>query len=244
MEILDRIDSTSAELKRRLASGPLPHGFTLVAKEQTAGRGRLDREWRCTPGAGLMCSVWVRLDQPFAQAVGFSLVPPVAILDVIRPLLADAGAVVGCKWPNDIRIQTPQGKRKLCGILTECCTISAANVEGMIVGVGLNIKEAPPVGEPPAIALKHILPVPPDAAKLAELVKHALLDRTHEWLAKGREPLFAHWLSGCDHLNAPVRVTLRGVKTSGLTRGLGPMGQLLLEIDGQIQEVWAEDIFA
>lgn len=244
MEILDRIDSTSAELKRRLAAGSLPHGCTLLAREQTAGRGRLDREWHCAQDAGLMCSVWLRLDQPFAQAAGVSLVPPVAVLDMLEPLLAGTGVLAGCKWPNDIRIKTPAGHRKLCGILTECCPVSAERVEGIIVGVGLNIREAPPFGEPPAIALGEVLTAPPDAVTLALRLQESLLQQVQAWKTEGRAALFERWLSRCDHLNATVRVTLNGVKTEGHTRGLGPMGQLLLEIDGEVREVWAEDIFA
>lgn len=242
MEILDRIDSTSVELKRRLHDGPLPHGFALVAREQTAGHGRLGRAWQSAPGAGLLCSVWLRLEQPPAQAAGFSLVPPLAVLDILDPLLAQSGISAGCKWPNDIRIKTPQGFRKVSGILTECCPITAHTVVGVIVGVGLNLRQAPVGDDPPAISLSEVVPILPALETLATALQAALLRRTAQWLSEGRESLFALWQARCDHRGGLVRVTLNGIKTEGCSHGIGTMGQLLLEVDGKIREVWAEDI--
>lgn len=54
--------------------------------------------------------------------------------------------------------------------------------------------------------------------------------------------LLEEWFAACDHRDSAVRVTVEGRKVWGGTRGLGSQGQLLLEIDGRLCEVWVDDV--
>lgn len=100
-----------------------PHGALVVADEQSAGRGRLGRSWESPAGAGLYCSLVLRLQTP---------VPALALmagLGVARAIQEVSGLNIQCKWPNDVLCR---GK-KIGGILCE------ARDERVIVGIGLNL---------------------------------------------------------------------------------------------------------
>jgi BirA family transcriptional regulator, biotin operon repressor / biotin---[acetyl-CoA-carboxylase] ligase len=115
---LRETDSTSARA-RELAAAGAPHGTTITAAAQTAGRGRQGRTWSAPPNRALLVSIvlrrWPRL-LPLAAAV--------AVAEVV-----DEPARI--KWPNDVLI----GGRKVAGILVE-----ARPQEGWaIVGIGINV---------------------------------------------------------------------------------------------------------
>lgn len=126
VEILPEIDSTNTELMRRARAGRT-EATLLVAEHQTAGRGRLGRDWRTARGDALTFS----LGLPLAPRdwSGLSLVAGVAIAESLHPDL-------GLKWPNDLWWHD----RKVGGILVE--TAGAGGAEAtrqVVVGVGLNI---------------------------------------------------------------------------------------------------------
>ncbi len=99
----------------------LPLGSVVVADEQTAGRGRLDRTWTAPRGSALLAS-FVVAAHPLA-----SLAAGVAAAEA-------CGEGVRLKWPNDLML----GVRKLGGILVE------AGSGRMVIGVGINLTWAPP----------------------------------------------------------------------------------------------------
>jgi BirA family biotin operon repressor/biotin-[acetyl-CoA-carboxylase] ligase len=122
IEVLPRTTSTNAVVAERARAGE-PHGLVVVAEEQTAGRGRLDRSWVSPPRAGLTFSVLVRPSGPPHW------VPLLGGLGVARGLRDHADVDAVLKWPNDVLV----GDRKLAGLLAEA-------VDGAVVlGVGLNV---------------------------------------------------------------------------------------------------------
>lgn len=138
------IDSTQLEVQRRLTAGELTRPLLIIAREQTAGRGRLGRTWFGQPEHTLMFSLWS---------------PTTAITAEHLPLLSLAAALALCewlnnwlqcqiKWPNDIL--GPDG-RKLAGILCEGAW-NGTVPRGAIIGVGINISW--PNSGPPADLLK------------------------------------------------------------------------------------------
>lgn len=236
---LDCTDSTNTEVRRQLAARELPDGFVVTASCQTAGKGRLGRAWHSRAGANLLWSCWTELALPPAEVAGFSLIPGLAVLDMLDGL----GVRAGCKWPNDVRVNG----RKLAGILTECFAGEGGSIRGAIVGIGINVLGAPgteecPGSVTPPVALSGLLPVPPAPGSLAEPLREALLSRVRQWRAGDRQPLLEAWYARCDHRDAMVRVTLDGIKQEGKTCGLGPQGQLLLSVAGSVREVWADDV--
>lgn len=99
----------------------------VLAELQTAGRGRLGRDWQEVPSAGLAVSMLV----PTPPSPGWlSLAAGLAV----RAALSDAGVAVGLKWPNDV-LATDDDDRKLCGILCQMLPGAA----GVVVGIGINV---------------------------------------------------------------------------------------------------------
>ncbi len=215
---------------------PLADGTALLADAQTSGRGRFGRSWHCEAGTGLLCTLWFNMDLPLASLAAFPLLPGLAVLDA----LDSHGIRAACKWPNDIRIRG----RKLCGILTECVAGSSGLIQGVFIGIGMNILAAPPVEkvQPAPVALTEIGAGPWDTRRLCDDLRMALHRKIQAWKQGERPRLIQEWISRCDHMNLPVLVTYNGKKTAGITRGIGPQGQLLLQVGGQIVEIWHDDV--
>ena len=145
VEVLPEIDSTNSELMRRFKGGPgrlpQPEPALLLAEQQSAGRGRMGRVWQSQRGDSLMFSLGMAL-QPLDWS-GLSLAIGVSLADSLEPLPASrAGNAsaprIRLKWPNDLWLSTPQGERKLAGILVE--TANGAGLRYVVIGVGVNIR--------------------------------------------------------------------------------------------------------
>lgn len=108
--VLPVIDSTNQYLMDRISQ--LESGDACVAEYQQAGRGRRGRKWFSPFGANLYLSMFWRLEQGPAAAIGLSLVIGIVMAEVLRDLGADK---VRVKWPNDLYLLD----RKLAGILVE-----------------------------------------------------------------------------------------------------------------------------
>ena len=176
-EVLPEIDSTNTELLRRFKSGQLEPTL-LVAEQQTAGRGRLGRQWHSQRGDSLTFSLGLAL-QPVDWS-GLSLAVGISLAESLDPALAadrNLGLHIGLKWPNDLWLCSPEGERKLAGIQVE--TASWEGQRYVVIGVGINISAAAlaavtdaPSGAP---ADNHsspdVSPMPP--AALQELI-HAI----------------------------------------------------------------------
>jgi BirA family biotin operon repressor/biotin-[acetyl-CoA-carboxylase] ligase len=125
VEVLDRTRSTNAVVAERARSGE-PAGLVVVAEEQTAGRGRLDRAWVSPPRAGLTFSLLLR---PVLPPARWPWLPLLASVAVARALTSRAGVAAALKWPNDVLVDG----RKVCGLLAEA--VGGA----LVVGIGLNV---------------------------------------------------------------------------------------------------------
>jgi len=121
------------------AAGGSPAGTLVVADEQTAGRGRLGRQWVSGSCDGLWMTLVERPEDPEALHV-LSLRVGLALADALEPLSRDA---VRLKWPNDLFTSTG----KLGGILVEA-RWRDARVDWVAIGVGLNLRH--PSGLPGA----------------------------------------------------------------------------------------------
>jgi BirA family biotin operon repressor/biotin-[acetyl-CoA-carboxylase] ligase len=138
VEILPEIDSSNTELMRRARAGR-SEPVLLVAEHQSAGRGRMGRQWHSPPGSSLTFS----LGLPLAPAdwSGLSLAVGVSLAESLAQL---SGADVRIKWPNDLWL----GSGKLAGILIE--TAGAGPSRFAVIGVGINLNEPAEQWRPPA----------------------------------------------------------------------------------------------
>ena len=136
-----RTGSTNADGVAAARAGA-PEGLAVLADEQTAGRGRLDRQWTSPPAAGIAMSILVRPGEA-VPARGWPAVPPsryahlpllaaVALVECVRRL-GDVDAVL--KWPNDLLIDG----RKCAGLLAETVPASGGTAAAVVIGIGLNV---------------------------------------------------------------------------------------------------------
>ncbi|MBZ0332580.1 biotin--[acetyl-CoA-carboxylase] ligase [Marinobacter sp. AL4B] len=147
--VLKEVDSTNAEVARRLAAftAAMP---VVLADAQTEGRGRRGRNWSSPKGQNLYLSMGLTLRGGFEGLSGLSLVLGVA---VIRALNAMGVSGAGLKWPNDLYA----GGKKFGGILVE---IQGELQEGqvqVIAGLGINVHmtDAVDVDQPWTSLAKH-----------------------------------------------------------------------------------------
>jgi len=126
VEVVQTAGSTNALVSERARAGEQP-GLVVVAEQQTAGRGRLDRTWTSPPRAGLTFSV---LMGPAPSPAGWSWLPLLGGLAVAQALRARAELDAVLKWPNDVLVEG----RKLCGVLAEVPAPGSA-----VLGIGLNV---------------------------------------------------------------------------------------------------------
>ncbi|MCR4424753.1 MAG: biotin--[acetyl-CoA-carboxylase] ligase [Firmicutes bacterium] len=126
----DEVDSTNT-VARDMARSGAPDGAVIVARRQTAGRGRLGRVWFSHSDFGLWFSAILKPDFPAQQAGLLGIAASVA---VARALLDTAGVVTAVKWPNDVLI----AGKKVAGILPEAA-IEGGRFLWAIVGMGVNL---------------------------------------------------------------------------------------------------------
>ena len=126
----ESIDSTNVEAERMAMRGA-PHGTVIVAKEQTAGKGRRGRTWESPAGENIYMSILLRPHLAPEKAPMLTLVMAYSIAKAIRNQGFDG---IQIKWPNDLILR---GK-KICGILTEM-KMNGSQIGHVIIGVGINV---------------------------------------------------------------------------------------------------------
>src|SRR6056297_1639751 len=124
----DTIDSTNKKAKGIAETSP--DGTVVISKEQTAGRGRLGRNWSSPKGSSLLISILLKPEIDPSKVSNITLVGAVALVKTLE----DLGIEGLIKWPNDIIIN---GK-KIAGILTEM-SAEINQVNYIIMGIGVNL---------------------------------------------------------------------------------------------------------
>jgi len=167
----ESLPSTNTELSR-LATEGAAEGVSVVADEQTAGRGRLQRAWSSPKGAGLYFSILLR---PQIAVNYWPLITMMAAVAVYDALGEACRMQADIKWPNDLL----SGERKICGILAEAIETPAGRA--VIVGIGINLTEAayPSELKDVATSIEEATGRPAD--------REAILTRLLRWLT--------HWYS-------------------------------------------------
>jgi BirA family biotin operon repressor/biotin-[acetyl-CoA-carboxylase] ligase len=242
LEVVQRIGSTNSELVSRAAAGKAAEGAVLVAEEQTAGRGRLDRQWTAPVRSGLFFSVVLRpAEVPVARWGWLPLLTGVA---VATGLARAAGVDTALKWPNDLLVTVGDEERKAGGILAE-----RAGEDAVVVGVGINVTlraEELPVPQAGSLALAGA--VSTDRETLLRAVLRSLEDWYGRWREAGGDPgesgLQEAYAAGCATLGRRVRAELPGDRSLvGEAVAIDGDGRLVLATENGVQEpVGAGDI--
>jgi BirA family biotin operon repressor/biotin-[acetyl-CoA-carboxylase] ligase len=224
-----------------LAERGAAEGTLVLASAQTAGRGRLGRQWHSPPDAGLYVSLIVRAA---AAAPFLTLAGGVAVADGIR---AATGLPVEIKWPNDIVISDrarPSRRRKLAGLLAEASS-GADGVQYVVLGIGINVKATayPPELSDKASSLETELGRSVDAgAVLGETL--AALERALRSLRDGdAAQVIEAWRRMAPSANgAQVEADVRGARVAGVAEGIDDLGALLVRVNGRLERVLSGEV--
>ncbi len=228
------LGSTNDELK----SLPNLLEFTcVVAEEQTAGRGRRDRQWHSSPGDGLYLSV---LLLPGAVPK-LSLLSLVAAIAVAETLIERKVTSVDIKWPNDVLVNG----RKLCGILIESVS-AGTTAPRIIVGIGVNLNHEsfPAELSETATSLKIETGQTVSADEFRDQLLQRLLVWYERWKSGAVQLILDRWqqLSTYAH-GQRVSVALETEHLVGETAGLTEDGALNLRLDdGNVRTILAGEV--
>ena len=232
----ESVTSTNTELARLAAEGAA-EGLAIVADEQTAGRGRLQRAWSSPKGAGLYFSILLR---PRIAVERWPLITFVAALATSDALLEGGAVQTDIKWPNDLLAN----ERKICGILAEA--IETPTGRAVVVGIGINLTNN--AFPPELIAVATSVAQESGRAPERETILAALLNALARWYsllhdADGVEKIVAAWTSRSSYAaDKLVQVTNGAEVLQGITRGLENDGALRLETAQGIQLIRAGDV--
>ena len=126
----ESIPSTN-DLAKTMAREGAPEGTVVIAARQTAGRGRLGRQFHAPEGLGLYFSLILRPNCSPRDLFHLTCAAGVAACNAVEHA---AGLRPRIKWTNDLVI----GTKKLGGILTELSVTENGKVEWAILGIGIN----------------------------------------------------------------------------------------------------------
>ncbi|MEF9523043.1 biotin--[acetyl-CoA-carboxylase] ligase [Streptomyces sp. RB13] len=242
VDVVQRTGSTNSDLVARAAEGGLAEGVVLVAEEQSAARGRLDRQWTAPARSGLFFSVLLRPAEVPVPRWGW--LPLLTGVAVATGLSRVAGVDTALKWPNDLLVTVGDEERKAGGILVE-----RAGDDGVVIGVGINVSlRADELPVPRAGSLALAGAVNTDRDPLLRGVLRSLEDWYGRWRGAGGDPaasgLQETYAAGCATLGRMVRAELPGDRSLvGEAVAVDGDGRLVLATGAGVQEpVGAGDI--
>ncbi len=232
VEVVDEVASTNAAVAERFAAGET-EGLVLAAELQTAGRGRLDREWVAPARSSLTVSFLLVPDG--AAPERWPWLPLLAGTAAAVAVRRVTGAEVALKWPNDVLAED----RKLGGLLLE--RVGRGADAAAVVGIGLNCDQAQeelPV--PDATSLRLVTGAPVDRTVLLGALVEELAARYDEWRAGG--DVRDAYLGLCSTVGRQVRVAVPGGEVVGEAVDVDATGRLVVRTAAGEERLAAGDV--
>jgi BirA family transcriptional regulator, biotin operon repressor / biotin---[acetyl-CoA-carboxylase] ligase len=232
----DVLGSTNAEALQLARQGERG-ALWVVARQQTAGRGRRGRRWTSEPG-NLYASLLLTAAAPVVHWPQLSFVAALAAHDAIVEVAPGLRPRLAIKWPNDLLLDGA----KLAGILIEGAD---AGEEGAVaIGIGVNCATHPDGTDHPATDLAAAgSPVTPEA--LFGSLSAKMLGRIAQWnRGEGFSTIRADWLARAVGVGEDVRVRLTDKELMGRFEALDDGGSLVLRLSGgEAATIAAGDVF-
>ncbi|MBE6547972.1 MAG: biotin--[acetyl-CoA-carboxylase] ligase [Ruminococcaceae bacterium] len=221
-----KIDSTNTQARRLILSNPTSPAL-IIAKKQTAGRGRMGRSFYSSGNGIYMSFVF-----PVSESEHAVSVTTAAASATVHALLCNCEGDFLIKWVNDIY----NYQKKVCGILAECAS-SLENNKYMIVGIGINVgkNKFPPEIQDIAGSVDVITSAEQLIASIVnDLKKFALHPLDRSYMSLYRE----HFMLG----GASVSATHNGHEVIGEVIGVDDDGGLLLSVDGEKVRIFSGEV--
>ncbi|WP_217585456.1 biotin--[acetyl-CoA-carboxylase] ligase [Lentibacillus saliphilus] len=237
--IIHKQTTTSTQFTaHEAAQSDAKHGTVVVANEQTAGRGRLNRKWQSTKDKGIWMSIILRPKILPHLAPQLTLLTACAIAKVLR---TDTSVDAQIKWPNDILIN---GK-KVVGILTEM-QAEQDQIQYVIVGIGINVNHTDEdLNDPLTERATSLYQETGLTWSLVQII-HRILDVFEDmyeiYLKQGFKPIKILWEQHAYRMNQLIRVTTHHHSEDVQFCGIADDGALLIEQAGDVRKIYSAEI--
>lgn len=238
IEYIETCDSTQ-HIAHDEARDGVPDGTVIIAEEQTAGKGRMSRQWASAARKGIWMSLIMRPELPPQQAPQITLVAAVAVTRAIHDV---TGLTPHIKWPNDILLD---GK-KVTGILTELQS-DPDRVKAIILGIGINVNQTtedfPDELEDIATSLKIASGKTINRAQLIAKTLQYLEQYTEMYVTNGFKPIKLLWESYSNVTGRRIRAIMLNETIEGIAHGISEDGRLEVKLDdGTIRGIYSADV--
>ena len=226
------LESTNEMAKREARQGAA-EGTVIIAGEQTAGRGRIERVW-LSPEGNIALSVILYPNVAYLPSIIM-----LASLAVVHSIEATTGLKSQLKWPNDVLIKG----RKVCGILIES-KVRRGVVDYVVIGIGLNVN----------LRLSDFPEILPTATSLSDelgrdvsclsIIQRLLVEVEKLYLALlAGDSIYEEWRDGLETLGRRVQVKSGETIYEGMAESVSKDGSLLLRCpDGSLTRIVAGDV--
>ncbi|MDH5453715.1 MAG: biotin--[acetyl-CoA-carboxylase] ligase [Paracoccaceae bacterium] len=237
--ILEEVDSTSSQAARLAPS--LTQPTWIMARRQTAARGRRGRVW-LSPEGNFAATLVMRPSGAPDQAALRSFVAALALRDALA-LICGPAARLSLKWPNDVLLNGG----KVAGILLESVG-QGPGISHLAIGIGVNLIAAPPPGAvesgamaPVSILGETALRVSPE--ELLTYVAAAFARWEAQFVTYGFAPIRNAWLAGAARLGQPITARMTSETVSGTFETIAEDGSLVLATPQGTRNIPAADVF-
>ena len=228
-------DSTNLHTMRELGQSGMNDWDVVVADYQTEGKGQRGRMWESQVGMNLTCSVVMKPQLHASKYFILSAITSLALVDA----LAEYNLKANVKWPNDILIDG----NKVAGILIETL-VKGNDIESAVIGIGMNVNQSLFEGKynwpPTSVKLEtgkqvdySIMQILNDVVKHLKRYRKMLLD-SGDLMIRLNEQLYSR--------GKAVSITMNGQTSSGVVREVNELGELVLNIDGEIRKFQSGEI--
>jgi BirA family biotin operon repressor/biotin-[acetyl-CoA-carboxylase] ligase len=235
--VLDAVDSTNDEARRRLAAGETGP-LWVAARRQLAGRGREHRPWSTEPG-NLAATLLLPFRGTPAEAARLGFPSALAVVEVFEHFAPGVRGTL--KWPNDVLLSG----RKASGILLENFGPRPDGRLAIAIGIGMNLASHPPPQDMrwPATCLAAEAGRAPGFEETLELLAHGVA----RWLdileRRGFEAVRSAWLARADRLGEVIDARLARGTLTGRFAAIDADGALVLETADGTRRIAAGDVF-
>jgi BirA family biotin operon repressor/biotin-[acetyl-CoA-carboxylase] ligase len=235
------VNSTNV-VARRLVHQDTTNGTVVISGIQTAGRGRLGREWK-SPSGGIWLSII--LYPPHEAKGDVSLITIAAAVAVARTIEKSLGFDAEIKWPNDILVEGA----KVCGIL--CELLSGPSGWAIIAGIGFNLniepEDLPRTERYRAGSLKALMGKEISEERFLIAFFRNFNDSYSEFLRgdPGRKRLIDRWRKHAEMLGQRITLQIGEEQLEGIAKDIDDRGYLVVEtLDGEFRHIMAGDVIS
>jgi BirA family biotin operon repressor/biotin-[acetyl-CoA-carboxylase] ligase len=218
VSVVDVTGSTQVDLAESIHANTAVDGDVLVANYQSAGKGRLDREFIAPPSSALLFSFFKSVERPREEWNFIALLTALSITEALADL--DSSGDLRIKWPNDILIN----EKKIAGLLCQ------ADSNGVIVGVGLNVcmqEDELPVATATSLYLEKFSEV--DRNVILKKILRVFEEKFQMWSKQGSAPFITQFEALCSSLNRDIEIIWpTGESKTAVATGISLLGELIL----------------